>query len=524
MQNANNRKSFTLTGNDSLDALSYTEKPQYIKFFKKGLNYSFPSEKRQYQGRILPAHDTTINSADPNFATSVAPYRVCPVAQVRDNSDLDTTRGVPRPTNWFVGMAGYRMFGNLKADILSPMTKRAYPATTATSREDLADPIADIHKLARNHPQYKRLTEDGGNLKAPTIPKSRTFAIMNALARNDAAKPLENQLLILPKTGLDSMLDKLAWPTIYGQTPRDMAWPEFMFGDITHPTTGLWFISCLQPAGSFMTNTVCFSSQPNSLMGSSVFPVEQKALAQRYALDHNMFEWLSYQQIVDLLVEDGTIPHELITEACQHLANIPAASKKGSSYAFSNNVTNVSQAAPTPTAPVNLGSFALPPTSVVAQTAPAIPQAPVAPVAPAAPSAPKVEVKYWFAVVNGDKNPELVTEVEAKVRLNHFGEKSRFMAESGGQWQTPQQMGWVKPPVAPSAPPSAPVVEITESEVKVPLGNEYVSSGGSLSDAEVAEMKSLREKMHLNSAPPEMHEITRLMNLESRARQNSQAV
>lgn len=539
----NNQNSKVYTGNASLDALSYNgDNGEYIKFFKKGVRYVSPSEKYQYQGRILPAHDLNINPSSPEFATSYSGFRVCKTSEVKDNSDLDQTRNVPRPTNWFVGMAGYKMFGNLKADILSPMTKRAYPGMNAMSKEDFADPINDIFMLARNHPTYQVLTKNGTAKQAPTIPKSRTFAVMNVFARRDQSKPLENQLMLIPKSGLDAMLNRLVWPTIYGQTPRDINWPEFMYGDITHPTTGLWFVSCLEPSGTFTTNTLAFSTQPNSLVGSTVYPVDNNVLQSRQVLDHNLFEWLTYQQIVDLLVEDGSIPHELITQACQHLANIPAGQSRGAVYSYptqpsptanvpNNNVVNTAASA----------VFAPPPQmTYTAPQAPVAPQpaavaAPQPPPAPpqmaAAPEATIQHPKYWVAVVGSQEPPVLLSAPDAKLKLHNSGENTRFMDEAGGEWKTPQQMGWVKPPVAPAAPkpPQAPVVEEISATIKtetatVPLGKEYSSSGDQLTDAEISEVKTLREKMHLNSAPPAMEEITRLMSLESRARKHGQVL
>jgi hypothetical protein len=301
-------------------------------------------------------------------------------------------------------------------------------------------------------------------------------------------------------------------------------------------------------------------------MGSSVFSVEPAVLAQRKVLDHNLFEWMSYQEIVDLIVEDGTIPYELVSAACSHLANIPP-EKKRVQYSVANPAhVNINPAA--------LGSFALPTTAPVQApvlptmapvAAPAIPvmQAPVfnvptmpapqLPVMPPVMAAPVVEAKYWFAVIGTQNPPQLLTESQAKSQLTAVGDKARFMAEAGGDWKTPQQMGWgiaspAAPPQMPPAFPSQPVAQTGNIEVlttdvpfdvpanvqfqnapaveepKVPLGKEYSSSGDMLSDGELAEVKALRSKMQLNAAPPSMEDITRLMALESRARKHGQAL
>lgn len=321
------------TGNADIDALSDESSggSSWVRFFADGVKGFSPHDKAKMAGRILPAFSPTLDRNDPQYKYSWNRYRVCSSAALTE-ADKDPTRACPKATNWASAFNGYKMFGRSRHDILSPTTKKVFAAHfPGMTKEDLADPIADIreyvlqlHKARPDQGLDKRFLE-GGQKKGAIIPKIRTFVYYNFFGQH-AEDPMDNFLFYLPKAGHDEVLNRLAYPTVYSMQPRDPNFPEFLFGDVTDPASGLWAWAqkvAIGAAGGQTVWTLGFSHAPNSLQGANPYPVTNEILGKRYEFGPHLFAWRKYSDIVAMIVEDGDIPYEFVQAACSYMGTVP---------------------------------------------------------------------------------------------------------------------------------------------------------------------------------------------------------
>ena len=339
---ASGGKKYVSSGNSTVDGLGMFES-NGTQFFAPGVTGKTPSEKFTLNGRILPAFDPNL-IGKPEHPTSFIPYRVCKVNQVTSGDQMDA-RNVPRTTNWFVGMMGYRMFdvGGTRHDITSPMTKKVYPGFGQSTPDDLADPFIDIinylkKRFAKDKPSLEFYTEAPGKNQSPIVPHPKTMVVCNMWGRvgNEAQASglTQNFLGFCTNTGWNNLLDRLAYPTLYSTQPRDPNFPEFLFGDITDPATGLYSWGAKVQSGETTPWSWIFSAGPNTLEKSVVTPVNETVLRQRHALDHTLFNILSYQEIVDLIVAAASIPYEFVAAACSHRATVKPYKETTATYSM----------------------------------------------------------------------------------------------------------------------------------------------------------------------------------------------
>ncbi len=460
--NTQRRQRTGIAGIDDLDDFQSNQFP----FFAPHVASASPSEKRKIGGRILPVHDVRLNPKDAAYPTSFLPYRVCNSASMKDPNDMDPDRNVPKPTGWAVGFAGYRMFGRMKADIVSPYSRKGYPGAT-TSREDLADPIEDIRTYIRNiasNPGYEaykerylekpKNTTRGGAI----VPHRRVFVAMNMYARVGDNQVAENMLVYIPAAGFAELLNRLSYPTVHGMNPRDPNFPEFLYGDVTHPDSGLWAFSSVDPVGTVTVSTFKLSHANNTLAGSAPFPVNAQVLASRYALDQSLYRWMTYQEIVDLVVEDGSIPYEFVQASCSHMANIPP-KRQQSAISFGN-----------PGMPPGMmpGQFPAMPGMPGAPSMPGMPGAPAMPGMPGAPVMPGMAMSGGFPTMPPSGMPGGLPTMPShdapdNIPMN-FPQPGGFPQPPGMPGGMPGAMpgmqmggGSPMPPVAPPGPPAPPV-------------------------------------------------------------------
>ena len=348
------KKKFKKTGNEFVDGLSDYDFDAGTRFFQDHILGATPSGKFAVDGRILPARNPAL-LGKPEYETSVLTYRLCNTASLVDQSMLDADRNVPKTTNWFVGMLAVRMFGSNtpRHDIVSPRTRKVYPGFKA-GPDDLACPFHDIrHYVKKLAEEDEALTDrylKGADAKtAPIVPQLKTFLLCNmwGLVGTDAHRnnASENFLGFITDFGFKNMLDRLTFPPAYGTASRDPNFPEFMLGDVTDPKTGLWAWGQQVQEGVTTPWSWTFSKSPNTLDGSSVVVMTDEILAKRYALDHTLFNILSYQEIVDIICEDKSIPHRFVETACAHRAKVTAY-KENTTYSFGNPAANGPSAAP----------------------------------------------------------------------------------------------------------------------------------------------------------------------------------
>ena len=289
-----------------------------INMFKiQGLYPMFLRQGKQFNGIILPAFDSSL---DPNDTARPASYE-----SYRSRTFVDQKTGYGQFTGWFTSVIGYSYYGVGKSTFISPSTV------------DAPDPIVELRNYvfannkATGDTTYMKLTENKDPRNGPTeLPRASRMALMNVWAgtTNDKAKDqsVTNRVLVLREqafTKLRHDLDTLRPATI--EQPLDPDWPHFMYGDLTSPVHGGIQFSTM----TYMPEGGGFAG-PALDLGKVVYragkhevsvvrnPINQLMLEGRYDLGDadNVLHIPSYEEIVDLLVEEAIVPYELVQRVC----------------------------------------------------------------------------------------------------------------------------------------------------------------------------------------------------------------
>jgi hypothetical protein len=297
-----------------------------LRLTKEGVNYLVLSKTNKASGRILPSFDFSLNPKDEAFKTSFVPYR--------DNNRL-SDQGIPMFRSWFFYFDMYTYLGKSRHFFVSPEVRKQF--NPGISAAESFDPVKTMFwKIRRNDTQHMHLRnlvmKPANNTEVVNLPLAapKRCAVMNFYGHVDPKNEYINTLLVMSETGMGMTKDLLDEAGLRSQAPRDMQWQDFLFGDVTHPETGLRADHAVKVATSnnergIGVNTMVFSSGDKTLQGSAVVPVNTQALAGRY----NFFDidavWNipSAQEIVDRLVEDNEIPLEFMKEICGNFCDFP---------------------------------------------------------------------------------------------------------------------------------------------------------------------------------------------------------
>lgn len=326
--------------------------------FKAGVNIIFPGKKTvNLNVRILPAFDENMSFADPGRALSWIPYRT---------DEIDAKSGREKLSGWFVMLKTYRYWGRLEQTFFSPSV---LDLDDTAKPEDILDPIHMCREIARKSqdPRWKALTEkpvgtdnqmDKAILCAPSAQ-----AYINAVTWQNAptgailAETVQNSIVALSHTGFEYLIEQLDWMmTVEAQQDPnnvDPRWPTYLLGDVTSPDRGRRGWLTQQEAKGNARNaawTIKFTAADQKLQGSALMPLAGEAamkfLAGRYILNDsaNVLNILKPQEIVQLMINDGAIPRDLIQHACSHIADISGV--VGPTFASAVHVTAQSPASP----------------------------------------------------------------------------------------------------------------------------------------------------------------------------------
>jgi hypothetical protein len=302
------------------------------QFFAQGVNYVIHKDGDSLKGRILPARSPDLSVNDTAWKTSVFPYRD---KSIIDDQNKDNM-GLPVFSRWFVLLKVYRFFGKAGSGFLSPLSLSTL-GVEGISADDLADPVLDIIRACKSsgNEAVKALVtpvEDAKRkFKTAPLMGPKTMAAMNFFYMDTFQGKETVGILMSTGMALERLFKTLGQPTVYGKTPRDPLWPEMLFGDVTHPKTGLLatFRKLHTDTGSEFTG-ITFSARDNVLDGHTVLPVPDHAIASRYnLLSSDVLRIDTYQEIVNRVVADGLVPLEVIKTACGHAANIGASRSMG---------------------------------------------------------------------------------------------------------------------------------------------------------------------------------------------------
>lgn len=307
-----------MQGGHASDAIGDGGNALGIDFFQPGVSAFMPgSRDRDCVVRILPAFDINLSYNDQAYPVSFMDYRL-------STGERDKETGTEAFSPWYFQCIGYPYLGNSKTGILSPKTLEQLGG--AISIEDTACPIFDCQQKARNseNPQWKALTE-GEDKRGADLPYKTTLVLMNALW-SVAGKDWNQGIYISKHLGLAQLKTMLSWQLTINSQPlsSNPNWQKYLFGDVTHPNEGLLAKVFLSQVGSVSTYCLHFSGEQFTQKGVQQLPIGEYQLQQRHILGSSKtLKLLTYQEIVDWILQDGFLPHELVQAACGQRANVP---------------------------------------------------------------------------------------------------------------------------------------------------------------------------------------------------------
>lgn len=298
-----------------------------------GVEIFFAKKDKHMQVRLLPARDNSLSPADAAYPTSVVPYRR------DDGQGVDAETQTELFTAWFVMVRGYRFFGNSGSDFLSPLTMARIPGIDPMKA---ADPINDVRQLAYNSPDpsIKALTDkgSGGDKYSSLIPLSSVYVLFNALVNDGEKWHPESEIYAATSAAFEDLKEALAVRRHDGcaNIPLDPVWGKYMLGDVTSLTHGAIANISKRQVGTVSPWCFDYTTNKQAATGYISHPMDpadaatQAILTSRKDLmdTEKVLKFLSYQEIVELIVADGKIPYNLIAEACGGRCNMPPAPKQ----------------------------------------------------------------------------------------------------------------------------------------------------------------------------------------------------
>lgn len=322
-------------GSASQDAAQDGNVSQFGSFVRSGVKIIDASPKKNLTVRILPAFDMSMSLDDEAFNLGFTSYRNAEIPE----DDTNT----PGFTDWFFPVQGYTFLGLGKRRFLSPLTgTRFYPAGH--------DPIRDCWKYIDefvSDPEVKALAygktftdATGREKKKPgyLFKKPRDFVLMNVLLQDEKVQDKwDNYVLVVTHTAMEAFRKDLAQ-----MTPRSdkvvitEEWPDYLYGDVTHPEHGPLIRVTEKQIGNYTPAGFWLEQKPKSPETHNMipFPVTEEQLKGRYRIfdTDNVTNLPSkeeqYQAILDYLIEDGVVPMEVITAACEKYAHVDPSLRK----------------------------------------------------------------------------------------------------------------------------------------------------------------------------------------------------
>jgi len=291
-----------------------------ISLFGKGVDFIRPgSKKLGIMARFKPSLNYSLDPGDPAFPTSMVPFR--------NAQDLDE-EGVPKFTPWFNCIRTFSFVGNGKLSFVSPMTRPA-----DSPEIDKACPLTMIIRFCKDKPQYAHFIAKQEITKANPYGKAilewaDTNYIYNAVYVSAEIKTPTDGLLLLGRGGHTHMVEQLkaARPAEMPQNLIDVNWPQYLLGDITDPARGLLANIKQVQVGNNNNHpwSPVFTNQIGWPAGMQQYALTEKQIANRYdLLSEDVVRIEPFQRIVEILLNDGFLPRDLIAGACGGMCDIP---------------------------------------------------------------------------------------------------------------------------------------------------------------------------------------------------------
>lgn len=409
-------------GASAMNNSETTKVNNVFKLLKSNTPLIFVKVKTPIFGRILPAFDESFGCGDPMYKKSVAPYRI--KANNVGEEELST--------NWIWSLALHPFYGHKYSTFLS----------IAPFAPEKSDPIDDCYWYCRNllktEPHRKAEIDAltipvlnlGGQKVFCPFPRSQKYSLLNVYSEgynedkfNDGE--FKNRVLAIKYHTADDLCSKFnEIRPITEATPLDNDWPLYRYGDFTHPEHGLKFKTVPIKIDS-AKNTTGLSFMVNSKAPFyERFPVGEDVLEAREALGClDTYSVPTYQEIVELMVEEFPEHYDIIAAACGKKCCMPP-KPNAQSY---NTTSNASYAPP--------GAQVVPNTKVANQTPPA----------PPADDDMDKHTMLWV-VIDGKVVGKTLSEVRDMVNTQSYGVSSKtkaaFAEGFDNKWSTLGNLGF----------------------------------------------------------------------------------
>lgn len=393
----------------------------------------FLNLKKPITGFILPGFNEALGEYDESRQSSHCMYR--------DLSRQDPETGNPAFTSWFVTVPGYNFYGKGKNTFISP---RAIAN---------ADPIFDCRMAvyarrdAGDTSLMSLVTRPETLKEIHVLPGTMPLTLLNVVCpptnEKEKDQSVRNRVLVIKKSAAKKLFADLDKPRpVSVPTPVDSDWPTFLYGDVTNPKHALFFQSVTEkletgtdyPALSF--GKVVFVDQQTMRVDCNATPIADQYMQGRYDLcDLNNTIYIpSYDELVELLVDEGLVPYDLIVSVCADKVNRMPAKKVETT--ISTPTYAPADPAPAPQGYAPVASAPMPP----------------APASAPAPAPAAVEREFW---VTNNGQTQSMTESQLK-EFHAAGFDGPVMLKTDSAWSTLEHYGLKA--VAP-APAPAPVQE-----------------------------------------------------------------
>ena len=475
-------------------------------FFQNGVRHAFASGDRDIKGRILPAFDTSMSREDKAFSRSWVPYRNL----AADPSEYDEDTKSPPFSGWFQVFKGYRFFGKSSDSFISPLTLRG-AVPDSESRCPVFDCFMKAKKAEPGSAWAALLKSDKGDKNDRGIlPAPSVLAAVNMYMSSEKGD-WENAVFTMPQASLIDLKTKLCVLTPRSMPePYDPDFPDFLFGDITNPKTGLLVTGTkltLATNNAIKYNGFRIGRSDQKLDGAAPKAVSDDILARRWELmSDKTLKILTYQEIVNLLLDDGALPVDLIQEACSEFADV-----------------NVSRTRGIPADEAEGGK--------------GYPDSRKATAHHAAFSAPYgQDGEQFWGVVNGKTVKVMDGDIDEQIANGVDPSKIKLMRlDKVGGWQTAAALGFKAPTVEEDEPPPPPdeddappppdeddappppddEPEAPKADSKAAYEKASSKAAGGLTAAEAQELESLSNLVR-DGANLDADQLSRLVNLNMR--------
>lgn len=335
------------------------ESKKRINMFKiQNLYPTFMSSSKPYTGIIMPAFDPAYSPEDPARKTSWHAYR--------SNTEVIPSgpgKGLGAFTDWFIFVLGYAYYGEGMSTFVSPLT----------IGED--DPIQDIRKYIYSQKNkgitdYEYLVEKGkSRTDIRPIPAVSKLMLINVWSGAGNAKVKDqtvgNRVLVLKEQAANKLFSDLnAFRPAAIAQPFDADWPHFLYGDPTHPDHAIEVTSMeYTPAQGFPGTALnlgemTMTSPGTMSLSSKRVIITEDMLSGRYELNdiENVLHIPTYEEMVDLLVEEAIIPYNLIKTVCSTKYNGAFPSAGGTRPSSASALAPAPAPAPAPVTPAPMAT------------------------------------------------------------------------------------------------------------------------------------------------------------------------